>query len=127
MKLLFSSSDSREVERTLKRLLWARIPCAVGRDPVNSYLAVWIQQESDFPRALNIFVNRNTPRPLPHWAQFLEPAPPVDKPTSLPAADGEENPGVVVLASEGLTRTGTGSAALLKGEVRTARTIRDET
>ncbi len=107
MNLLFSSCDPPEVERTLKRLLWARIACGVGKDPVNSYLTVWIQRECDFRRAMTIFMHRSMSRPLPHWAAVLESFGSAKKRSTPAAANGLEGPRVVVVESKGATRTGT--------------------
>jgi hypothetical protein len=100
MKLLFSSCDLQEVERVLKQLLWARIGCAVEKDPANSYLNVWIQRGCDLRRAMRIFMERQTPRPLPHWASVLEWAAPAKKRSALPATNAAEGPRVVVMASK---------------------------
>lgn len=107
MNLLFSSCNLQEVERILKRLLWARIGCAVGKDPVSSYLNVWIQRDCDFRRAMCIFMNRNQSRPLPHWASVLESIAPVKKRSALPVVNGLQGPRMVVVTSKGVTRTGT--------------------
>ncbi len=108
MRLLVSSGDLRELERVLKRLLWARIPCAVGREKANAHLGIWIQQESDFHRALDIFLNRDKPRPVPCWAPLLEMGVSARKkqPESS-AAQRAKEPQVVLLGSRGSTRTGT--------------------
>ena len=84
MKLLFSSSDPREIERHVKRLVWARIPCSVCKDPADSSLGVWINEDVDFPRALSIFMNRATPRSLPHWVRAFDFTPTWDQRTGKP-------------------------------------------
>jgi len=76
MKLLFSSPDLKEVVHHVKRLVWARIPCAVSKDPVTYGLSVWIQQDGDYLGALELFAHRAAPRPVAHWASALDPAPP---------------------------------------------------
>jgi len=114
MKLLCSSSDLRELERLVKRLVHVGIPCAVCKDSVNSQLSVWVQQDNDFPLALKIFVDRDAPRPLPPWAELLDsPALAaegcivrVNEDSAMPAAGGMDNPSVVVIQLKGSTRTG---------------------
>jgi hypothetical protein len=69
--LLCSSSDLREPERLVKRLVHAGIPCAVCKNSINSRLSVWVQQDHDFLLALNIFVDREALRPVPPWAELL--------------------------------------------------------
>ncbi len=106
MKLLFSTADRGELGRLIKGLLWARIPCAVCRDPVKSHLSVWIQRDEDFPLALHVFTHRHTTHRLPHWARALDPAP--------PARRGLERlSGRLVLATQ-LTRTGTACVSALR-------------
>lgn len=82
MKLLLSSPDLEELGRLVTRLVWARIPCAVCREPLNSYLGVWIQRDIDVPLALHVLANQKTPRRLPHWAGVFGP--------DLPATNGIE-------------------------------------
>ncbi len=72
MKLLCASSDLGELKGLVKRLVGIGIPCAVCKDSSNSQLGVWIQQDSDLPLALKVFVERDKPRPLPPWASLLE-------------------------------------------------------
>ncbi len=72
MKLLFSSRDLADLSRLIRRLIWARVPCAVRRDPVSAGLEVWIQKDNDFPLALHVFTDRDAPRRLPYWARALE-------------------------------------------------------
>jgi hypothetical protein len=74
MKLLISSADLAELERVVKQLVWAFIPCAVCKDPISSHLSVWIQQDIDFPLAVRVSVNRDAPRRLPHWARAFDSA-----------------------------------------------------
>jgi hypothetical protein len=88
MKLLFSSADLGEVGQLVKRLVWARIPCAVCRDAVNAYLSVWIQQDVDYPLALRIFTHRDRPRPLPRWACVFDTDLPANKGSASHAANG---------------------------------------
>ena len=118
MKLLCSSSDLRELEGLIKRLVCVGIRCAVSKDSGDSHHSVWVQQDSDFPLALRIFTNRSTPRPVPHWASLLDvPLPAVEKPAvptkrepatpAVPAACGPGTPSVVIVESGGPTRTGT--------------------
>ncbi len=73
MKLLLSSYALEEVGCVVKRLVQARIPCGVCKDPINSYWSVWIQQDVDYPLALRIFTHHAEPRPLPPWACVLDP------------------------------------------------------
>ncbi len=73
MKLLFLSAEPRELKQAVKRLLWARVRCGVGKDPTSSSLGVWVQEERDFPRALDIFMLRNRPRAVPYWAYLIDP------------------------------------------------------
>ena len=99
MKRLFSSPDLAELGRLVKRLVWARIPCAVGKDPINSHLSVWIQRDIDFPLALHVFTNRDAPFRLPHWARALDFAP--------PTINGIRPPGGLLVQSKEPTWTGT--------------------
>ncbi len=128
MKLLCASSDLGELERLVKRLVCIGIPCAVCKDSIDSQLSVWIQQDSDFPLALKIFVERDKPRPLPHWASLLDLAVPANEDSAVPAAeesalpateerlgedvglaglDGIDTTRVVVVQSQWPTRTAT--------------------
>ena len=59
MKLLCVSSDRSQLEWLLKRLLRCRIPCAVCKQGDDSELGIWIQRDTDFPLALNIFADRD--------------------------------------------------------------------
>lgn len=110
-----SSSDLRELEGLVKRLVCVGIPCGVGKDPSTSHLSVWIQQDSDFPLALRIFASRATPRRLPHWACVLDSPAPVVKNSAAPATKnsaraatkGRNTASVVLVHSTGTTRTGT--------------------
>ena len=88
MKLLISSADLDDLQRVVKRLVWARIPCAVCRGPSNASLSVWIQRDIDFPLALRVVTNREGRPRLPHWARALEPALPAPKRSGLPATNG---------------------------------------
>ena len=122
MKLLCSSSDLRELEGLVKRLVCVGIPCGVGKDSSTSQLSVWIQQDSDFPLALRIFASRTTPRRLPHWACVLDsPAPVIKNSTAATsqnsaraAAKGRNTASVVLVHSTGATRTGTVGAMALQ-------------
>ena len=115
MKLLCASSDFDELKGLVKRLVRIGIPCAVCQDSIDSQLSVWIQQDSDFPLALKIFVERDKPRPLPHWASLLDLAVPVTEDSALPATeevglpatDGIDTTRVMVVPSKWPTRTGT--------------------
>jgi hypothetical protein len=84
MKLLCASSDLGELQGLLKRLLRIGIPCAVCKDSNRSQLGVWIQQDEDFPLALKISVEREKPRPLPHWASLLDLAVPSTEQGAMP-------------------------------------------
>ena len=99
MKLLVSSDDLEDLERVVKRLVWACIPCAVCKEPGSSQLSVWIQQDLDFPLALRISVSRGAPRRLPHWARVFDSAAPPTREMGLAT--------VRLVPSDGLTRTAT--------------------
>ena len=123
MKLLCESSDLGELKGLVKRLVRIGIPCAVCKDSIDSQLSVWIQQDRDFPLALKMFVERDKPRPLPHWASLLdlavpattesalpateETALPATEDFGLPATDGIDTTRVMVVQSKWPTRTGT--------------------
>jgi hypothetical protein len=85
MKLLISSTDLDDLERVVKRLIWACIPCAVCKEPRSSHLSVWIQQDLDFPLALSVVMNRDRRSRLPHWARAFESALPATMLPRLPA------------------------------------------
>ena len=87
MKLLCASSDLGELKGLVKRLVRIGIPCAVCKDSVVSQLSVWIQQDSDFPLALKLFVERDKPRPLPQWASLLDLAVPASEESALRATE----------------------------------------
>jgi hypothetical protein len=114
MKLLCASSDLGELKGLVKRLVRMGIPCAVCKDSISPQLSVWIQQDSNFPMALKIFVERDKPRPLPHWASLLDsavpaaddPAVPATEDRAVPATDGISTPSVMVVQLRGPTRTG---------------------
>jgi hypothetical protein len=106
MKLLCASSDLGELKGLVKRLVRIGIPCAVCKDSISSQLSVWIQQDSDFPLALKMFVERDKPRPLPHWASLLDLAVPATEERAVPATDGISTPSVMVVQLRGPTRTG---------------------
>jgi hypothetical protein len=115
MKLLCSSSDLRELEGLVKRLVCVGIRCAVSKDSGSSQLSVWVQQDNDFPLALRIFTNRPKPRPVPHWASALDlPLPAIEKPatarkgnTAIPVPCGAGTLSVAIFDSNRSTRTGT--------------------
>ncbi len=115
MKLLCASSDLGELKGLVKRMVCIGIPCAVCKDSIDSQLSLWIQRDSDFPLALKIFVERDKPRPLPHWASLLDLAMPATKDSAapateehaVPASDGISTPSVMVVQLRGSTRTGT--------------------
>ena len=131
MKLLRSSSERCELEWLAKRLARIGIPCAVSKDSGDSQLSVWIQQDADFPLALNIFVNRARPRRFPPWAcLFGSPVPgteesgvpatedfallagegfalPASEDFALAALDGMDTTRVMVVQPKWLTRTAT--------------------
>ena len=124
MKLLISSADLDDLERVVKRLIWACIPCAVCKDPRSSHLRVWIQQDSDFPLALRVVMNREGRSRLPHWARAFESALPAAKRSALPATNGIEPPRELPIQSKAATCTGTAGATDLRcvgQETRPAR------
>jgi hypothetical protein len=114
MKLLCASSDLGELKGLVKRLVHIGIPCAVCKDSISSQLSVWIQQDSNFPMALKIFVERDKPRPLPPWASLLDlavpakddPAVPVTEDSAVAATERISPPSVMVVQLRGPTRTG---------------------
>ncbi len=74
MKLLFSSSDLGAAGSVVKRLIGARIPCAVFKDPVNyAHLGVWIQQDVDFAAALKLLIPRAADPPSPDFDAIGDP------------------------------------------------------
>ena len=107
MKLLITSTDLDDLGRLVKRLVWARIPCAVCKDPGTSHLSVWIQRDIDFPLAMRAVVNREERPRLPHWARALEPAPTVTERSALRATNGIAPPKELRVQSETLTWTET--------------------
>jgi hypothetical protein len=108
MRLLISTTDLDDLERVVKRLVCAYIPCEVCKEPDSARLNVWVQQDVDFPLALRILVNRGVRSRLPHWARALESVLPAPRPSAAPATDGGAPPqGPLVQFSEP-TRTGTG-------------------
>jgi hypothetical protein len=122
MKLLCASSDLGELKELVKRLVRFGIPCAVCKDCIDSQLSVWIQQDNHFPLALKVFVERDKPRPLPHWASLLDLAAPATEDSALPAPedfglratedfalaapDGIDITRAALVQSKGPTRTG---------------------
>ena len=54
-KLLFISSNPREVTKTVSRLLQSRVRCEVRKERWNSCYGVWLQDQEDFPKALRIW------------------------------------------------------------------------
>jgi hypothetical protein len=113
MKLLITSTDLDDLGRLVKRLVWARIPCAVGKDPGTSHLSVWIQRDIDFPLALRVIVNREERPRLPHWARALEPGLAVAERSALPATNGIAAPQELLVQSETSTWTRTACATNL--------------
>jgi hypothetical protein len=113
MKLLFSSPDLGELGGLVKRQVWARIPCAVCKAPVNSHLSVWIQRDIDFPLALHIFTHRHAPCRLPHWARALD--------APLPAANGIEAADGLLVQLKVPTWTGTTCATAPGDALRQTR------
>ncbi len=112
MKLLICSSDLDDLEEVVKRLVCACIPCAVCKDPANSHLGVWIQQDIDLPLALRVVMNRERRRPLPHWARVYEP--------TVPKAPAKKTASATVRVawSDGPTRTATGAAPAARDATR---------
>ncbi len=104
MKLLICPADLDDLEEVVKRLVCACIPCAICKDPANSHLSVWIQQDIDFPLALRVVMNREKRRQLPHWARVYEPT--VSKVPARITAKAS----VRFVWSDGPTRTTTGTA-----------------
>jgi hypothetical protein len=113
MKLLISSTDLEDLERVVKRLVWACIPCAVCKDPGGSHLSVWIQQDLDFPLALKLFLDRQKPRSLPRWACALGSPVPATETSAVPGPGRINVLGVVLVQPFGATRTGSAGAATL--------------
>jgi hypothetical protein len=72
MKVLYSSSNIREHTELVKRLLDRAIPCAVLKKSGNSQPSVWIQHDSNFPQAVEVFADQNRARPLPPWVSVLD-------------------------------------------------------
>ncbi len=115
MKLLCLSAELRELTDLVKKLLRIGIRCAVYQEPGCPQSGVWIQEDADFPQALKILVDQKGPRPLPAWACLLgvaqeapqRPAPAPTKCCTAPAIEAKTMPSVVVVRSEGTTRTGT--------------------
>jgi hypothetical protein len=113
MKLLCSSPDLEELAELVKKLVWAYIPCAVCKDPINSQLSLWIQQDIDFPLALRIYAKRQAPRRLPHWACVFDP--------TLTATNAMKTPSVRFAGSKGLARTESGMSDGLRVRGATGR------
>jgi len=124
MKLLISSADLDDLQRIVKRLVCACIPCAVCKDPGSSHLSVWIQQDLDFPLALRVVMNREERASLPHWACALESALTVTKRSALPASNGVEPLEELVGESKTTTSTGTACATNVGCLVQPTRTAR---
>ena len=124
MKLLITSTDLDDLGRIVKRLVWARIPCAVCKDPGSSHLSVWIQRDIDFPLALRVVVNREERPRLPHWARALEPALTVTERAALPATKGIEPPQELLVQSKTPTWTGTAYATTLGCVAEPTRSVR---
>ena len=113
MKLLFSSADLGELGRLVKRLVWARVPCAVCKDSINSHLAVWIQRDVDFPLALHVFTNSDAARRMPDWARALDP--------TLPAASTIDRPGALLVQPKGGTWPGMARTEALRHAAHSSR------
>ena len=124
MKLLITSTDLDDLGRIVKRLVCARIPCAVCKDPGSSRLSVWIQRDIDFPLALRVVVNREERPRLPHWARALESALTVTKRSALPATNGIEPPRELLVQSKTPTWTGTAYATTLRCVAQPTRPVR---
>jgi hypothetical protein len=107
MRMLICSSDLEDLEQVIKRLVCACIPCAVCKEPLDSHVSVWIQQDLDFPLALRVVMNRETPRRLPHWARVYD--------LAVPATNGKEPLNMLVVESSGPTQTGTGATTAPTG------------
>ena len=104
MRVLCTSSDIRELTGLVKRLVWVGIRCAVCKESIDSRLSVWIQQDSDFPVALKILVERDKPRPLPHWASALDLPVSATEDSAVPATEdfaSAATEGFSLLATEG--------------------------
>jgi len=114
MKLLISSTDFDDLERVVKQLVWACIPCAVCKDPISSHLSVWIQQDIDFPLALRVSMNRDAPRRLPHWARVFDCALPATQRSARAATNGIEPRRGLLVQSKAPTWTGTTRATALR-------------
>ncbi len=113
MKLLCLSSDLRDVAELVEALLRIGIRCAV-HEYSNSQVGVWVQQDTDLSRGLQVTTDRQNPRPLPPWASLLgapdevEQSDGAESEVSAPRpAGGTNTPSLVVVRSEGSTRTGT--------------------
>jgi len=124
MKLLISSADLDDLERVVKRLVWARIPCAVCKDCISSYLSVWIQRDIDFPLALRVVMNRGGRPRLPYWARALESALAETKPSALPATKEIEPSRGLAVQSKAPSWTVTASATTLTCVVEQTRPAR---
>ena len=72
MRVLYSSANLREHTELIKRLLDRAITCAVIKKSGNCQLSVWIQHDSNYPQAVEVFAGQNRGRPLPPWACVLE-------------------------------------------------------
>jgi hypothetical protein len=124
MKLLLTSTDLDDLERIVKRLACACIPCAICKDPGSSHLSVWIQRDIDFPLALRVVVNRDERPRLPHWARALEPALPATRRSALRATNGITPPQELLVQSKTSTWTGTACATTLVGVVEPTRPVK---
>jgi hypothetical protein len=72
MRVLYSSSNLREHTELIKRLLDRAIPCAVIKKSGNCQLSVWIQHDSNYPQAVEVFADQNRGRPLAPWVCVLQ-------------------------------------------------------
>ena len=124
MKLLISSTDLDDLERVVKRLVCARIPCAVCKGPGSSHLSVWIQQDLDFPLALRVVVNREGRSRVPHWARALEPVQPATKRPALRPTNGIEPPQGLPVQPRAPTWTGTAHVTTLACAAQQAQPAR---
>jgi hypothetical protein len=124
MKLLITSTDLDDLQRVVKRLVCAGIPCAVYRDPGSPHLSVWIQQDLDFPLAVRVVMNREERARLPHWARALEPSLTTNQRSASPVTNGTEPPRELVAESMTTTWTGTAYATDLRCMAEPTRPVK---
>ncbi len=97
MKLLCLSSDIRAASRSIPRLLSLGIRCVV-REYSNAHVGVWVQQDTDLPRALRIMgVGASW---LPPWACLLD-----ESLGAVPVVNRKSGPNIVVVQPEWDTET----------------------